>query len=146
MDELSDAHHDAWRLLLTTHAKLLDRVNKEVVAAGMIALEWYDVLLTLDRAPDRRLRMSELAEAVLFSRSGLTRLVDRIESAGFLRREAVPTDRRGSYAALTEEGAAELDRAWPEYRKAIARNFGRGLSEAEARTLAALLLKAQEEA
>lgn len=142
METMSDAHHTAWINLLRSHARLLDRINKQVTAGGEIPLEWYDVLLSLENAPDHRLRMSELAEAILLSRSGLTRLVDRLEKAGMLRREAVPTDRRGAYAVLTPEGEAVRRRTWPIYRHAITQHFARRLSEAEAETLADLLLRA----
>ena len=142
MEDLGEAHHTAWAALLKSHARLLERINRQVTAEGELPLEWYDVLLTLENAPDRRMRMSELAEAVLFSRSGLTRLVDRLEKAGLLRREAVPTDRRGAYAVLTPQGEETRRKAWPVYRNAIAQNFARRLSEEEAGTLADLLRRA----
>ena len=105
---------------------------------SLLPLEHYDVLLCLKRAPGggQRLRLSELAEAVTLSRSGLTRLVDRLEKAGLLRREACPTDRRGAFAALTPKGAGALRRTWPAYARAIQEHFARHLSDEEAGILA----------
>jgi DNA-binding MarR family transcriptional regulator len=93
----------------------------------------------LDKAPEQRLRMSELSEAVVLSRSGLTRFVDRLENAGLLRREAVPGDRRGSYAVLTKEGETALRRSWPAYSQSIAEYFARHLNDAEAVQLTEIL-------
>ena len=102
-------------------------------------MDWYDILLALDKAPEQRLRMSELSAAVVLSRSGLTRFVDRLENAGLLRREAVPGDRRGSYAVLTEEGEAALRRSWPAYSQGITDYFARHLNDAEAVQLTEIL-------
>jgi len=96
-------------------------------------------LLELSGAPDGRLRMHELARAVVLSRSGLTRLVDRLEGAGLLRREPDPADRRGSYAAITEAGRATLRRMWPVYAAGIAEHFGRHLTDEETRVIASAL-------
>jgi DNA-binding MarR family transcriptional regulator len=79
--------------------------------------------------------MHELARAVVLSRSGLTRLVDRLEKAGLLRREPDPADRRGSFAVLTDEGAAMRERMWPIYAQGIAEHFGDALDDEEAKTL-----------
>ena len=83
-----------WRLLLETHAAVVDRLSRELEAESDLPLTWYDVLLQLSGAPGGRLRMRDLAEAVLLSRSGLTRLVDRMEAAGLVCREAHPSDGR----------------------------------------------------
>ena len=137
--ELKDPQHEAWRLLLIAHARLVNKINKRVTDAGVIAIEWYDVLLSIEMAPDKRLRMSELADAVLLSRSGLTRLVDRLEAAGYLRRETCPSDRRGSFAVLTEEGEEARRRAWPEYRRAIVEHFARYVNDEDGESLARIL-------
>jgi DNA-binding MarR family transcriptional regulator len=129
----------AWRAFLTAHAAVVERIDRELAAAGVVPLGWYDVLVELAEAPGRRLRMHELAERVVLSRSGLTRLVDRLEAAGLLRRERSGTDRRGAYAVLTDEGWAAFRRAWPVYARAIAAHFARYLSGEEARTLTAAL-------
>jgi hypothetical protein len=85
--KLDDLHLDTWRLFITANARLLDIIDGDLLAAGCLPLHWYDVLVELAQAPERRLRMSELAERVVLSRSGLTRLVDRLEAEEFLVRE-----------------------------------------------------------
>jgi DNA-binding MarR family transcriptional regulator len=142
--KLKDTHHKAWGAFIVTHAQLIERINREVVQRGLLSMDWYDVLLALDKAPEQRLRMSELSAAVVLSRSGLTRFVDRLEAAGLLRREAVPGDRRGSYAVLTQQGEAALRETWPAYSTAIAEHFAKHLSDAEARQLTALLSRMTE--
>jgi DNA-binding MarR family transcriptional regulator len=112
-----------WRAFLNAHAVLIQRIEADLKAHGLPPLGWYDVLWPLYRAGDRRLRMNELAQQVVLSRTGLVRLVDRIEAAGLLRREPVPEDGRGSYAAITNDGAATLSRMWPVYRRHIQHDF-----------------------
>ncbi len=77
--------------------------------------------------------MSELARKVVLSRSGLTRLVDKLEVAGLLTRESTPADGRGAFAALTDEGMAALRQAWPVYARSILKHFAQHLSDEEAR-------------
>jgi DNA-binding MarR family transcriptional regulator len=140
MDREPDPHHlAAWEAFVFAHAAVVDRLERELAAADTIPLAWYDVLVALSRAPERRLRLHELAREVVLSRSGLTRLVDRLEAAGLLRREACPTDRRGAYAVLTADGEAALRRTWPVYARGIAAHFGAHLSDGEAATLTAAL-------
>jgi DNA-binding MarR family transcriptional regulator len=110
---------DAWRALLNAHARVTTEVERALAEAELPPLGWYDVLWPLYRAPRRALRMGALADQVTMSRTGLTRLVDRIERAGLLRREAAPEDRRGSYVVLTREGAAMLRRMWPVYERVL---------------------------
>jgi len=112
-----------WRAFLNAHAVLIQRIESDLKGQGLPPLSWYDVLWPLYRADDRRLRMNELAQQVVLSRTGLVRLVDRIEAAGLLRREPVPEDGRGSYATITKEGAATLGRMWPVYGRHIQHDF-----------------------
>ncbi len=122
----------AWRAFITAHAALIGRIERDMAAARVIPLTWYDVLIELYEAPERRLRLHELADAVVLSRSGLTRLIDRLEAAGLLRREAATTDRRGAYAVLTDDGIAAMAAAWPVYARGITAYFARHLSDVEA--------------
>ncbi len=129
----------AWRAFITAHALVIERIERELADAGLPPLGWYDVLLELSVAPGRRLRMHELARAVVLSRSGLTRLVDRLERASLLRREPDPADRRGSFAVLTDEGAAVRERMWPVYARGIAEHFGKHLGDEEVEVLTGAL-------
>jgi len=129
----------AWRSLIVANARVIEKIERSLAEAGLPPLGWYDVLLELSGAPGGRLRMHELARAVVLSRSGLTRLVDRLEGRGLLRREPDPEDRRGSYAAITEEGRTMLRRMWPVYAAGIAEHFGRHLTDDEARAVASAL-------
>jgi DNA-binding MarR family transcriptional regulator len=112
----------------------------------VIPLTWYDVLIELYEAPDRRLRLHELARAVVLSRSTLTRTVDRLEGAGLLRREPDPTDRRGAFAVLTDEGLEAMRQAWPYYAQAIVDTFTRHLSEDEASVLTEVCARVRDAA
>jgi DNA-binding MarR family transcriptional regulator len=134
-ERLDEERLAAWRAFLTAHAVVVDAIDREMVAAGVVPLTWYDVLVELAEAPDHRLRLHELADRVVLSRSGLTRLVDRLETAGLVRRESAATDRRGAYAVLTDAGAAAHRRAWPVYAAGIAAHFARHLEASEAMTL-----------
>jgi DNA-binding MarR family transcriptional regulator len=135
----SPDHVAAWRALLTAHAELTERIDAALRAAGVIPLRWYDALLCLYEAPGRRLRLAELAKAALLSRSGLTRLVDRLEAAGLLTREPCEDDARGAFAVLTPEGLQALRRCWRVYGAEIESRVGRRLTVGEARTLRRLL-------
>ena len=138
-EEPDETRLAAWRAFLNAHAAVIDAIERDLAAAGLIPLTWYDVLVALSEAPDHRLRLHELARAVGLSRSGLTRLVDRLEAAGLLRREPCPTDRRGAYAVLTPEGEATLRRTWPFYARGIVEHFARHLDDAEARAVTVAL-------
>jgi DNA-binding MarR family transcriptional regulator len=138
---LSGGRHRAWGALLMAHARATERVGRRVEAEGGLPLDWYDVLLVLEYAPERRLRMGELAEHVLLSRSGLTRLIDRIEAAGLVERHLCPSDRRAFEAVLTDKGHAAREQSWPIYARAIADGFGSRYSEEEAQHLAGLLAR-----
>lgn len=109
-----------------------------------VPLAWYDVLIQLHGAPDGRLRMQELADRVVLSRSGLTRLIDRMEDEGLVSREPVEDDRRGSYAALTTEGSATYDRLAPGHHRSIDEHFTRHLDEADLIALDRAVRKVRE--
>lgn len=120
----------------------MDTIEQALGDAGLPPLSWYDVLWALRRAPDRTLRMGELADHVVtISRSGLTRLVERIEKAGYLRRERFEADHRGMWAILTPAGEELLRAMWPVYAREIRRFFVDVLTEDEAQALSALLTR-----
>ena len=136
-EHLSDQHLAAWRSFLKAHAILIDRIDRDLVMAKLPSLSTYDVLIELYEAPGHRLRMHELAERVVLSRSGLTRLVDRLEAEGLLKRDRSGTDRRGAYAVISDQGIAALRRTWPVYARGIAEYFAQWLTLEEAQLLEA---------
>ncbi len=125
----------AWRGFLRAHAELVRDLDAELRERHGLPLAWYDVLVVLDDAPRRMLRMAELSTSVLLTPSGVTRLVDRMAAAGLVRRERCDSDRRGYFAVATEEGLARLDEARPTHRRGVRRLF---LSAFETEELAAL--------
>ncbi|HEV8191696.1 MAG TPA: MarR family transcriptional regulator [Ktedonobacterales bacterium] len=133
--QLEEHELAAWRALLYAHAAVIERIECELVQAGSVPLTAYDVLIALREAPDRRLRMQELAHAVVLNRSTLTRRVDRLEAEGLLRRERCGTDKRGAYAVLTEKGMDALRHAWPIYARGIQEYFAQHLTAGELTTL-----------
>ncbi|MFZ4814847.1 MAG: MarR family winged helix-turn-helix transcriptional regulator [Phototrophicaceae bacterium] len=137
-DTLPPTTLHAWRLFLTAHRLLIADIDRRLAAAEQIPLNWYDVLIELYEAPDQKLRMADLAQRVLLTRSGLTRLVDQLEAKGYLRRELDPDDRRGFYAILTDAGVAAMRAAWPIYAAGIQQLFGSHLSAEEAAVLVRL--------
>ena len=130
---------DAWRGLLVAHSRLVPAVETDLRAAGQVPLSWYDVLLELNAAPDRRLRMSELGQRTVLSRTRASRVVDELAGAGLAERQPDLADGRSSFAALTQAGREALRRAWPVYRQAIHRQLTARLTPQQCRELAALL-------
>ncbi|MGH8751565.1 MAG: MarR family winged helix-turn-helix transcriptional regulator [Burkholderiales bacterium] len=126
----------AWARLITANAILLERMEAAMHDAGLPNLACYDVLWTLENAEHGRLRMHDLAQRVVLSRSNLTRLADRLESARLIRREDCPHDRRGNYCALTEAGRKMRQKMWPVYRAQIDNLFSQHLTATEAKAMA----------
>jgi DNA-binding MarR family transcriptional regulator len=106
--QLDDRELRAWRGMLRVHATLTKALDAELEAEHGLPLSSYEVLLHLDDAEGQRMRMSDLATTVILSRSGLTRLVDRLEREGLIARESCPSDARGSFATLTSAGGRKL--------------------------------------
>lgn len=138
---ISEQHLDAWRAVLNAHARLTDAVERALADAGLPQLAWYDVLWALQRAPDRTLRMGPLAEAVTISRSGLTRLVDRIEAEGLLERRPARDDRRAVEVTITADGSKLLRRMWPVYEAVLRERFEASLSRQDALAISRALAK-----
>ena len=129
--------------MLRVHAAVVPRLERELAAVGM-ALSWYDVLLELNSAPDRRLRMSELGGRVVLSRERVSRVVDELERAGLVRREPNPDDRRSLFAVLTEEGRERLRAAAPAYLAGIEEHYSRYLDDEEIAVLSRALARVLE--
>ncbi len=108
-----------WRDFLRAHAAVTRALEDELADEKVLPLTWYDVLVQLVEAPGRRLRMTELADRVLLSRSGLTRLVDRLVKAGLVERQPCPDDARGTFSVLTAAGFARLRDAAPVHLRGV---------------------------
>jgi DNA-binding MarR family transcriptional regulator len=141
-DEREDLEVAAWRGLLVAHSRLVPAIERDLRAAGQVSLSWYDVLLELNAAPGRRLRMSELGQRAVLSRTRVSRVVDELAAAGLAERQPDEADGRSSFAVLTPAGKNALRRAWPVYREAIRRHVGANLTAQQCRQLASLLEQA----
>jgi DNA-binding MarR family transcriptional regulator len=141
---LDEGHLDAWRALLNAHSEVIDLIERDLAREHRVPLRFYDVLTSLAKAPGSRLRLSELADAVVLSRSGLSRLVDRLEEIGLIAREISNEDRRGAFAILTRKGKQALHHAWPVYGKGIQKYFACHLSAKEASILNRLLRRVSQ--
>ena len=112
-----------WRMLQRAQVRITRHLEGELLVAHELPLASYEVLMQLAEAPERRLRMNDLADRVLLSRSGLTRLIDRLQRDGLVTREACADDARGLYAVLSDRGAARLAEATPTYLRGIRTQF-----------------------
>ena len=130
-----------WGALMQGQATVAHAVNERLEAEIGIPLAWHEVLVRLAHAPDGRLRMQELADLMLISKSGLTRLCDRIEAASLMSRASCPTDRRGTFAVITAEGRSMAKKAGPIFYEAANQLFLQHLSERERDVLSTALLK-----
>jgi DNA-binding MarR family transcriptional regulator len=126
----------AWAALLRVHAALVPGLDRELRQAAGMPLAWYDVLLELHAAPEGRLRMSDLGERVVLSRTRVSRVVDELVDAGLVRREGNPHDGRSALATLTKAGARRLRAAAPTYLDGIDRHFTQHLTDAEQKAIA----------
>jgi len=136
LESFTEGELAAWRGFLRTHAGLVKELDADLEAQHQLPLTSYDVLTTLADQPQGRMRMRDLADAVVLSRSGLTRLVDRLQREGLLEREQCASDARGAYAVLTETGRARLREAQPLHRDGVRRRFLSRFSAEELRVLA----------
>jgi DNA-binding MarR family transcriptional regulator len=138
-----EPHLSAWRAVLNVHASVVDRVEQALAEADLPPLAWYDVLWAVRCVPGRRGPMAELADSLTLSRGGLTKLADRLEAGGLLRRERAEDDGRGLYAVLTEAGDETLRRMWPVYSRVLRATFVDALTADEAAVIATGLDRAK---
>src|SRR4051794_31036552 len=136
LPSFSELELDAWRGFLRTYTTLVRELDDELTERHRLPVSSYDVLVQLDEAPEGRLRMSALADAVLLSRSGLSRLVTRLETQGLIERAECTDDARGSFAAITDEGRRRLNEARVTHRAGVRERFFDRLGEREQRQLA----------
>jgi DNA-binding MarR family transcriptional regulator len=120
---LDDDEQRTWRAFLTAQRLLTDRLERQLQRDAGLPHAYYEILVRLSEAPDRTLRMSQLAESSLSSRSRLSHAVARLEAAGWVRRRACDEDRRGAFAELTPEGLAKLDSAARRHVEAVRTNL-----------------------
>jgi DNA-binding MarR family transcriptional regulator len=132
---------ETWGALLKVHAALVPRLDRELQDAHGLPLTWYDVLLELNSAPERRLTMGQLGSVAAVSRTRVSRVVDELIRAGLVTREPNPDDGRSAFAALTPAGRAALRKAAPTYVAAVHREFDDHLTEHETEMLAGALRK-----
>jgi DNA-binding MarR family transcriptional regulator len=130
---------EAWVSYISGHAALVRRLNAELVEEHGLALNDYEVMLRLWYAPDHQMRRIDLAESVLLTASGITRLLDRLQLAGYVDKAFCATDARVTYAVLTDLGLEKFTAARATHLDGIQRAFGERFSEEEAATLAQLL-------
>ena len=134
--ELDPLEHRAWRAYLHKHAMVTRLLEADLIARSDLPLAEFDVLFQLALSDGQRLRMNELADRVLLSRAGITRLVDRLVADGLVMRLKCAFDARGAFAALTDAGRERLDEARPAHLAAVKRHFLGSFSRAELETLA----------
>jgi DNA-binding MarR family transcriptional regulator len=138
---LTSAELTAWRTFLRAHSTIVRALEAELLAEHDLPLASYDVLVQLSESPDWRLRMTELADRVLLSRSGLTRLADRLEREGLIARQPCPNDARGTLAVLTDAGLERLRQAWPTHLRGVEQHVVGRLTPDEVVQLGTLLGK-----
>jgi DNA-binding MarR family transcriptional regulator len=140
----SDADPDrfnAWFTLLQAHSAVVESLEHKLESEAGVPLAWHEVLSRLVAAPEGRLRMLDLAGLIMLSKSGVTRLIDRMEEAGLVTRGACASDRRVTYAIVTPGGRATLERIRPVFTQGVDEYFSRHLSDADARNLRSALRK-----
>jgi DNA-binding MarR family transcriptional regulator len=127
---MDDETLGTWRAFLNAHAHITRRISRDLAAAGLPDLSWYDLLWAIYSSPDRRLRVNEIAKEVVLSPTAMSRFVARVEEAGYVRREVDPRDRRAFQIAITDEGVDLLRRMWPVYEAGIEAHFAAHLKNA----------------
>lgn len=134
-----DERITAFGMLLEAHAALVANVTHDLEVVADVPLDWFEVLLRLARSPGGRLRMTALASQASMGASKVSRLADRMEEAGLIRRDACSSDRRGAFAVLTESGEKTLQLALPVHLDTLQRNMVGPLGAADLRTLTSTL-------
>ena len=121
--KLSDIETRAWIGFVKSQQSVLDKVDKDFKASGFPPLSWYDLLLELEKAKGGRLRQKELGELILLSKYNVSRLLDRLEKQGLIKREPCEEDTRGVFAVITPKGKKLRNKMWPVYYGSIKENF-----------------------
>jgi DNA-binding MarR family transcriptional regulator len=140
-----DPRLSAWRSFLRAHARVVRELEHDLQSEQKLALTDYDVLVQLAAADQHRLRMSDLADRLLLSRSGATRLIDRLVAEGLVERASCESDRRGQWAALTDAGYRRLRAAAPTHLRGVATHFLDRLSQGDLAGLELMLVGVLED-
>lgn len=131
----------AWRNLLAYNTEVIYRIERELKANGAIALSAYDILIELETAPGKRMRMYDLSHACILTKSGATKIVNTLEKQGYLKREKCPSDLRGFHAVILPKGSVAVRKAWLVYKKCIESFFTASLTTSEIKVLTEILPK-----
>lgn len=145
MSVKSDTLLSAWGAFFVAHALSIQKIEKTLAAIAPLSLHEYDILLTLDRSTDRKLRYSELVSASVFTKSGITRILKRLESRGFIDRIKCESDGRGAFACLNKSGTKALQDTWSVYSKEILAILAPALTQADAARLETMMGKVIDE-
>lgn len=137
----SDTLLSAWGFFFVAHALAIQKIEKELSSNAPLSLHEYDVLLTLDRSPEKKLRYSELTDRSIFTKSGITRIMKRLSDRGFIDRQKCGSDGRGVFAALTAKGGKALKETWAIYSKEVLTILDPALTQSEGRELEIILGK-----
>ncbi len=132
---LNERERHTWIMSLYAQTLLLEQIEQDLQREAGMPLAYYQILVILSEHPGGAMRMSELADAAFFSRSRLSHAIARLEQHGWVRREACPSDRRGSIAALTDRGRRVLEETAPRHVESVRRHLFDQLSEEEAKAL-----------
>lgn len=140
-DGWTDQEGQAWWAILRSSTLLIRNLDADLQADCGLSLDWFDVLVNVHQWPERSMPLSKLSDNIVLSRSGLTRLLDRMEAAGLVKRTLSSTDRRRFDVSLTDKGAAEFERVWPKHQRDVRERCMRHLTPTQMRTIHAGLSK-----
>ena len=140
--KLGPDQHKAWAYFITRHSKVFGRIERALEdKEGLLPLHLYDILLALKNASNKKLRLSDISDQIVTSRSALSRSVDKLELLDLLKKEKAPEDGRGQFAEITAKGLKALSETWPHYEAAIQEYFGRHLNSNDSRKMIEILNK-----
>lgn len=132
----------AWGSFIVSHARIYNEIDRRMAQTdGVLSYHWYDILFVLNTSVEKRMRMSELADSIVTSKSALTRSIDKMIGEGLVKKVPCKADGRVFYATMTPKGHAALKKSWPFYRVCVHELFGQYLSGEEARELRRILAK-----
>ncbi len=141
----SDTLQSAWGAFFVAHALATNKIEKVLSEVAPLSMAEYDVMLTIERSAERRIRYSELASSTVYTRSGITRIVKRLEERGLIDRQKCESDKRGAFAVLNDSGAAALRDTWKIYSEEILKVLDPALSKEDATQLEAMMVRIIEQ-